>query len=77
MDELTSKLGISVKFFSINAPWSNGLNEWIHAYVDITLKKVLEDKKVSLNESLLNASASSHNINFNKLGYSPLQLKTG
>merc|ERR1712055_137377 len=77
MDELTSKLGISVKFGPAYSPWSNGLNERNHASADITIKKMLEDKKVKLNDSLVKAAAWTHNTNVNKLGYSPLTLATG
>ena len=34
LDELTSKLGLSVKFGPAYSPWSNGLNERNHASAD-------------------------------------------
>ena len=57
MDELTFKLGISVKFGPAFSPWLNGLNEWSHASVGITIKKRFEDKKVQLLDSLVKAAA--------------------
>ena len=37
----------------------------------------MEEKKVPLNDSLVNAAAWAHNSSVNKLGYTPLQLVTG
>ena len=77
LDESTSKLGFSVKFGPSYSPWSNGLNERNHASADITIKKLMEEQKVSLSDSLVKAAAWTHNTLVNKLGYSPLQLVTG
>ena len=77
LDELTSKLGLIVKFGSAYSPWSNGLNERNHASADQTIKKLLEEKKTALNESLVKAATWTHNTSVNKLGYTPLQLVTG
>ena len=77
MDELTCKLGIIVKFGPAYSPWSNGLNERNHASADLTIKKLMEEKKVPLNDSLVKAAAWAHNSSVNKLGYTPLQLVTG
>ena len=77
LDELTSKLGLTVKFGSSYSPWSNGLNEQNHASAYITIKKLMEEQKVPLSDSLVKAAAWTHNTSVNKLGYSPLQLVTG
>ena len=53
LDELTSKLGLTVKFGPAYSPWSNGLNERNHTSADITNKKLLEDKKVQLSDVLV------------------------
>ena len=72
MDKLTSKLGISVKFGPAYSPWRYGINERYHAS-----KKMMEEKKTALTDSLVKAAAWTHNTSVNKLGYSPLQLVTG
>ena len=41
LDELTSKLGLTVKFGPAFSPWSNGINERNHASADITIKKFM------------------------------------
>ena len=71
LDELTSKLGLTVKFGPSYSPWSNGLNERNHASADLTIKKLLEEKKTALNDSLIKAAAWTHNTSVNKLGYTP------
>ena len=76
LDKLTSKLGLTVKFGLAYSPWSNGLNERNHASADLTIKKLMEEKKVPLNDSLIKAAAWAHNSSVNKLGYTPLQLVT-
>ena len=77
LDELTSKLGLTVKFGPAYSPWSNGLNERNHASADLTIKKLMEEKKTPLSDSLVKAASWTHNTSVNKLGYSPLQLVTG
>ena len=77
LDELTSKLGLSISFGSEYSPWSNGLNERNHASADITIKKMMEENKTPLTDSLVKAASWTHNTSVNKLGYSPLQLMTG
>ena len=77
MDKLTSKLGLSVKFGPSYSPGSNGLNEQNHASADITIKKLMEEHKVAMSDSLVKAATWTHNTLVNKLGYSPLQLVTG
>ena len=77
LDDLRSKLGLTVKFGPTYSPWSNGLNERNHASADQTIKKLLEEKKITLNDSLVKAAAWTHNTSVNKLGYTPLQLVTG
>ena len=41
LDELTSKLGLTVKFGPSYSPWSNGINEINHASADITIIKLI------------------------------------
>ena len=77
LDELTSKLGLTIKFGPAYSPWSNGINERNHASADQTIKKLIEEKKTSLTDSLVKVAAWTHNTSVNKLGYSPLQLVTG
>ena len=77
LDELTSKLGLKVKFGPSFSPWSNGINERNHASPDTTIKKLIEEHKTPLTDSLVKAAAWTHNTSKNKLGYSPLQLVTG
>ena len=43
----------------------------------MTVKKLLEEKRTALNDSLIKAAAWTHNTLVNKLGYTPLQLVTG
>ena len=59
MEELTSKLGLSIKF---------GLA------ADLTIKKLIEEKKMPLSDSLIKAATWTHNTSISKLGYLPLQL---
>ena len=77
MDELVSKLGISINYGPAYSPWSNGVNERNHASCDITIKKLMEDKKIGLTDVLVKTAAWTHNTCVNRRGYSPLQLVTG
>ena len=77
LDELTSKLVLTAIFGPAYSPWSNGLNERNHASADIIIKKLLEEKKTPLNDSLVKAAAWTHNTSVNKLGYTPPELVTG
>ena len=77
LDELTSKLGLLVKCGPSYSPWSNRLNERNHASVDIMIKKLMEEHKVALSDSLVKAAAWTHNTLVNRFGCSPLQLVTG
>ena len=70
-------MGVSVKLGPSHSPWSNGLNDRNHASADITIKKLIEEKKVPLPDSLIKAASWTHNTSVNKLGYSPLQLVIG
>ena len=72
MDDLTSKLGLTVKIGPSYSPWSNGINERNHASTEITIKKLMEEHKTPLTDSLVKAAAWTNNISINKLGYSPL-----
>ena len=44
LDELTSKLGLTVKFRPVYSPWSNGINEINYASADQTITKLLAHK---------------------------------
>ena len=57
LDELTNKLGLLVKFGPSYSPWCNGLNEQNYASADITIKKLMEEHKVALSDSLVKAAA--------------------
>ena len=48
-----------------------------HASTNVTIKKLMEEKKVSLSDSIFKAATWTHNISINKLGFLPLQLVTG
>ena len=45
LDELTSKLGLTVKFGLVYSPWSNELNERNHSSADLTNKKLIQEKR--------------------------------
>merc|ERR1712082_38466 len=74
MDELVSKLGISICYGPAYSPWSNGINERNHASCDIKVNKLMEDNKTGLTDAVIKAAAFTHNSNVNKAGFSPLQL---
>merc|ERR1712089_17717 len=73
LDELTSKLGLTVKFGPAYSPWSDGINERNHASTNIPIKKLMKEQKVPLSDSLVKAAAWTHNTSINKLKYSPLR----
>ena len=77
LDKQTSKLGLTVKFGPAFSPWSYGINERNHAAADLTVKRLMEEKRVPLSYSLVKAAAWTHNTIMNKLGFSPLQLVKG
>ena len=62
----TVKLGLTVKFRPAFSPWSNGINERIHASADLTVKKLMEEK-VPLSDSLIKVAAWTHNTSVHKL----------
>ena len=72
-----SKLGLTVKFGPAYSPWSNGINKRNYASANITIKKLIEEKKTPLPDSLIKAATWTHNTSVNKLGFSPLQLVMG
>ena len=74
MDELVSKLGISINYGPAYSPWSNGINERNHASCDLTIKKLMEDKNIGLNDVVVKTAAWMHNTNVNRAGYSPLLM---
>ena len=53
MDELVSKLGISISYGPAYSPWSNGINERNHASCDLKIKNLMEDKSVGLTDVLV------------------------
>ena len=57
MDEFTIKLEMMVRFGPAYSPWSNGINERNHASADLTIKKMMEEKRSALTDSLVKASA--------------------
>ena len=60
-----------MKFDQAFSPWSNGLNERNNASADLTIKKLIEEKKIPLSDFLVKAASWTHNKSVNKLGYSP------
>ena len=48
LDELTSKLGLTVKFGPAFSPWNNGINEQNHATADLLLKQQTTSVSISL-----------------------------
>ena len=77
MDELVSKLGISISYGPAYSPWSNGINERNHASCDLMIKKLMENKNVGFTDELVKTAAWTHNMNVNRAGFSPLTLVTG
>lgn len=77
MDELISRLGITIRYGPAYSPWSNGINKRNHASCDIMVRILIEDRKVTLTDSLVKAAAWTYNTNVNRLGYTPMQLVTG
>merc|ERR1712177_58585 len=77
MDKLISRLGISMSYGPAYSPWSNGINERNHASCDLTIKKLMEDKKIGLTDILVKTAAWTHDTNVNRAGFSPLTLVTG
>merc|ERR1712180_586619 len=69
--------GISISYGPAYSPWSNGINERNHAACDLTIKKLMEERKMVLNDTLVKTAAWTHNTNVNKAGFSPLTLVTG
>ena len=59
------------------SPWSNRINKRNHASTDIMIKKLMEEEKVPLSDSLVKAATWKHKTSINQLGFSLLQLVTG
>ena len=57
LDELTSRLGITVKFGPAYSPWSNGIKERNHASAVLTIKKLMKEEKTAMTDSLVKAAA--------------------
>ena len=77
IDELINKLGISMNYDPAYSPWYNDIDRKNHASCDITIKKLMDDKKIELTDILVKTAAWTHNTNVNKAGFSPLMLVTG
>ena len=60
LDELASKLGIMVRFGPAYSPWTNGINEHNNASADLTIKKLMEEKKKELTDSLVKVASWTH-----------------
>ena len=69
LDELTRKLGFTVRFGPVYSPWSNGLNKRNHTSPDVTIRKMMEDKKTSLLDALVKTAATTYNTSINKLDF--------
>lgn len=57
MVELVSKLGLNIQFGLEYSTWSNGINERNHASANITIMKLLENKKVQLSNVLVKVAS--------------------
>ena len=68
---------MTVSFGLSYSPWRNGINEQNHASANITIKKLMEEQKTPLTDSLVKAASWCYNTSINKLGFSPLQHVTG
>ena len=53
------------------------MNEKNHASADVTIRKMMEDKRTPLMDALVKAAAWTHNTSINKLGFLPLHLVIG
>ena len=67
LNKLTSKLGLSIRFGPAQSPWSNGLNDRNHGSADLTIKKMMEEKKVPLSDSLVKGASWTHDTLVNNL----------
>ena len=56
-----------MKFGPYYSPLSNGLNERNHASADLTISKLMKEKRTPLDDSLVKASSCAHNSSINKL----------
>ena len=56
-DELIGKLGVTVRYGPAYSPWSNGNNEQNLASCDITIKRLMAEKKMRLNDSLVRVAS--------------------
>ena len=77
MDELVSKLGITIRYGPEYSPWSNETDDTNHASGDIKIRKILEENKQKLTDVIIKTAAFTHNTSVNKAGFSPLQLIIG
>ena len=74
MDKLIARMRVTIRYSSAYSPWSNGINKHNHANCDVTIKQIMEGRKVVLTDSLIIAGPWTHNTNVNKLGYTSLQM---
>ena len=56
LDKLTSKLRLTVKFGPAYSLWSNELKERNHTLADMTIRKLMEEKRTPLTDSLVKAA---------------------
>ena len=56
LDELTSKLGLIVKFGPVYSPGSNSINDRNYAFTNIPMKKLIEEKMTPLSDTLVKAA---------------------
>ena len=57
MEKLMATFGVIVRYGLAYTPWLNGIDERNHASCDITIKKLMKEKKTQLNNSLVKAAS--------------------
>jgi len=72
MDKLIARLRVTIRYGPTYSVWSYGINKKNNASSDIIIKKLMEEKKISMTNSVVKAASWMHNTNVNKLGYTPL-----
>ena len=76
MRELGNLLNIEIKTTAAESPWSNGITERHNAIIANMMKKILFDRKCSVELALLWAVSAKNSLS-NVFGYSPNQLVFG
>ena len=75
--DFASSMNITIKMTAASSPWSNGSCERAHATVDRIVDKIIEDDpKIGLQRAV-DWACFIKNTEFNKTGFSPLQLFSG